>query len=237
MSREPKLSSLLRAAVVAAILPLAARAEGSLVRYDFSGRITEETATGPSVLGRDFTGTLIYDDAIALGPSHKNRWASDERSYASGAYRAAEPTPDGTSLQLWIDGKAVAPESTGLSGGLFAATGDDGVTRSELVFYSHARDESGYLDRGGIAIAFKVDPSLLATGRFPEGMTVADLPDVSVGINSVMDGKFWGDLPGGFNYGGPVDSFSVAPVPEPAWTVAALLAATAWAAGRRRPRR
>lgn len=236
MSRRPKLCAPVRLAL--AILPalLATAAEGSLVRYDFRGHIEEETATGPSVLGREFTGTLIYDDAIGLEASHRNAWGYDERPYVSGAYRPSDPTPDGTSLQLWIDGKAVAPESTGLSGGLFSITDGDGVRRSELVFYSHARDEQGYLTHGSLSITFKVDPSLLASGRFPDGLTVADLPDVRVGINSVMNGRFYSELAGGFGYSGPVDSFSIAPVPEPAWAVAALLGATAWAARRRATR-
>jgi hypothetical protein len=236
MLRDSKLSPLFLLVPAATILLLAARAEGSLVRYDFTGHINQLTATGRWPSTYDFRGTLIYDDSIALGAPHKNLGPYDERSYTSGAYRPTDPTPDGTSLQLWIDGKAVAPESTGLSGGLFSATGDDGVTRSDLVFYSHARDERGYLDRGGISISFKVDPSLMDSGRFPEGLTVADLPDAHVGINSVMDGRYWGEVASGFNYGGPVDSFAIAPVPEPAWTVAALLAATVWTARRRRAR-
>ena len=233
MSGRPKLSPLVRIALAALPALLATAAEGSLVRYDFRGHIEEMTTSGPGVSNHDFTGTLIYDDAVALGASHRNPWGYDERSYVSGAYRPSDPAPDGTSLQLWIDGKAVAPESTGLSGGLFSTTGGDGVTRSELVFYSHARDERGYLTYGSLSISFKVDPSLLASGRFPGGLTVADLPDVSVGINGVMNGRFYSELAGGFGYSGPVDSFAISPVPEPAWTVAALLGAAAWVARRR----
>jgi hypothetical protein len=230
------LSPLVRFALAALPALFATAAEGSLVRYDFRGHLEQMTASGPGVSNQEFTGTLIYDDAIALGASHRNLWGYDERSYVSGAYRASDPTPDGTSLQLWIDGKAVAPESTGLSGGLFSTTGDDGVTRSELVFSSHARDENGYLRNGGISITFKVDPSLLATGRLPDGLTVADLPQARISIEGVMDGQSYDPSRGSFGYSGPVDSFAVSPVPEPAWTVAALLGAAALAARRRSAR-
>ncbi|WP_337177285.1 hypothetical protein [Paludisphaera sp.] len=234
MQREPKLSPLFRPALVAAVVLLAARAEGSLVRYDFSGRITEGTASGPGWKEGEFTGTLIYDPSISLGESRATSWGLHERPYTSGVYRESDPIPDGTMLQLWLDGKAVAPVSTGLSGGLFTHTDGDGVTRSELVFQSHAREKDGAPQHGGISIRFKVDPALLASGRFPEGMTTADLPEARVSIENAMDGRFWDELTGGFYYGGVVESFRVTTAPEPAWTVAAMLAAAAWAARRRR---
>ena len=81
MRRESKQSILSRPALVAAVILLAAPAEGSLVRYDFSGHITEETTSGPSSGWREFTGTLIYDDAIVLGDSRVNRWGQNERPY------------------------------------------------------------------------------------------------------------------------------------------------------------
>lgn len=233
MQREPKLSPLLRPALVAAAVLLAAHAEGSLVRFEFSGRIVEETPSGPSALGREFTGTLIYDPSIPLGEPRETAWGSHERPYTSGVYRETDPTPDGTMLQLWFDGKAVAPVSTGLSGGLFTPRSGDDVTPSELIFRSHVRERDGHAHYGGIAISFKVDPALLASGRFPEGMTVADLPEVRVSVESALDGRFWDEL-SGFHYGGVVESFRVTTAPEPAWTVAAMLAAAAWAARRRR---
>ena len=233
MRHELKLS--LPLAVVVASALFAGRAEGSLVRYDFTGRIFQMTATGPGVPNDEFTGTLIYDDAIPLGESRVNQRREDVRSYTSGTFRPGDPTPDGTGLQLWFDGKAVAPESGGLFGALVSGTRGDGVKWSELVFRSNSPETGGRLN-GGLSIAFKVDPSMLASGRFPDGLTVADLPDVSVTIDSVMNGRVYDELSGGFGSSGPVDSFQITPVPEPSWTVAALLAAAAWTVRRRSTR-
>lgn len=229
--RHRKFSFSLPLSVVVASALLADRAEGSLFQYDFKGHVEMVTTSGPGVPGYDFNGRLIYDDAIPLGETHKDFWGHDERSYASGTYRPGDSTPDGTMLQLWFDGKAVAPESTGLFGGLVTITGGDGVTRSELVFRNSPRTEEGQVDDRGLALTFKVDPSVLASGRFPDGLTVADLPDVRISISGVMNGKFYER--NDFNYVGKVDSFEIKPVPEPSWTVAALLAASAWTLRRR----
>lgn len=234
MTRSSKTSPPVRLALAALAAFLAARAEGSLVRYDFRGHIDMETTSGPGSPASDFRGTLIYDDAVTFGPSHRNASGAEERTYASGSHRGDDASPDGTMLQIWFNDKAVAPASSGLSGVLFSLKDYDGRPRSELTFYSHPREDDGYLrDGGALSVTFNVDPSLLASGRFPEGLTVGDLPQARIGITGVMNGQFY--YPD-FGYFGPIDSFAITPVPEPAWSVAVLLGAAAWMV-RRRPSR
>ncbi|MDG3005172.1 hypothetical protein [Paludisphaera mucosa] len=223
MTCSRKNSLLVRLAPTFLILLLlaAASARGALIRYDFGGSFTEMTASGPWPADPRFTGTLIYDDAVPLGPATRDVFGATVRRYESGTHRTSAPVADGTRLEIRIAGRSVAPISTGLTGGLTTRI-IDGQPAAVMSFNSHPFEASG--GYRGLSIDFQAtNPSLFADGKLPAGLKLPDLASAGISLSGVMYGDF--DYGSSFMYMGTIDTLTATPVPEPTWTIAALLGA------------
>jgi hypothetical protein len=85
----------------------------------------------------------------------------------------------------------------------------------------------------GVSILFEPnDPALLLDGKIPVGLKLSDLSTAVISVNSIMYGEVYEGM-SSFVYTGNIESLSVTPVPEPAWTVAALMGAAVWTVRRR----
>ena len=220
------------AAALLSSMLAAAPAEGSLYRIDFSGYFDAMTTTGPGIADPRFTGSLIYDDSIPLGAPTPSVWTPGQtvQSYASGVFRTSNPTPDGTGLDIKIAGVSIAPVSNGLQGGWYQGTYGDGQPYSGIDFGTSTTPAPHAV---GVGISFEPnDPALFSGGKIPEGLKLSDLSKAVVSVNNVMYGVVY-EGTSSFVYAGVIDSLTVTPVPEPAWTVAALMGAALWTIRRR----
>jgi hypothetical protein len=231
MSRPGKTASIVRLSLL--LLPLFAPnpAGAALMRIDFSGTIGIMTASGPGVADQKFTGTLFYDDAAPLTsviPTPANNWTTTR--YESGTQRSTNPVADGTGLDIRIAGQSVAPPSTGLQGGISILWNGSVPRGLTFGFSSHPNNPAGYSQ--GVGVTFETtNLDLFRDGKLPADLKLSDLSGAHIGISNAMNGKF---LDGSFNYSGTIESLTITPVPEPAWTVAALMGAVCWTVRRRR---
>jgi hypothetical protein len=229
VARPGKNSLLARLAPALMLLLVAAPARGALLRYDFGGVIPGLTEQDGSAVR--FAGSFVYDDAIPFEPSPTPGTSSPFiGSYRSGVYREDDPTPDGTGFEFRIDALGLHASSAGLTGEYWAWSRPDGASRDYMVFA--ASDPSGsHPLRADVYVAFDAsDAPAFTGGTIPDGLKLSDLSQAIAGISVPVDG----DPNHRISHSGYLDTLTVAPVPEPAWTVAAMMGLALAAARARR---
>jgi len=200
-----------------------ALAAAAPIRYDFGGFATYVDPTSAIPAGSRFEGSLVYDDAIPLQDVLKDAAGRlSSGAYRSGTFRDGDPTADGTGLEIRVGGTTVVGPTAGLSGTFGAGQTASGDRLETLSFGGPSA--SGVAGQVSFALAGSTG---FAGGSLPSGLKLADLTYATVSVQAAGEG-------GSQLYTGVIDSLTATPVPEPAWTVAALLGAAAYFARRRR---
>ncbi len=220
---------LVRLAPALLLLLVAAPARGALLRYDFGGVIPGLVAKDGSGDPVRFSGSLIYDDAISFEPGGMPSPGTASGLYYSGTYRPGNSRPDGTGLEVRIDGLGLAMTSPGVIGQYQSWTRPNGEVYDQMFFSAYDASKS-WAQRREISLFFQAHATPAFTdGSLPAGLKLSDLSRAVAAIEIPHDG----DPNRRDSYSGELDTLTVTPVPEPAWTVAAFLGAAFWAARRR----
>ncbi|WP_165248536.1 hypothetical protein [Paludisphaera soli] len=227
MARLRKRSLLVRLAPALFALLVAAPARGALLRYDFGGVIPGLTAQDGSAVR--FAGSFVYDDAIAFESRQWDSTAATSAVYRSGTSAPINPKPDGTGFEFHIDALGLHASSAGLIGEYRAWTRPDGTSHDHMVV-SAAEPSASHPLRTDVHVSFNAwDAPAFSGATIPAGLKLSDLTEAIAGISVPVDGNPDQRI----SHSGYLDTLTVTPVPEPTWTVAALLGAAFWAARRR----
>ena len=226
----------------ASLLPLAP-ASAARIRYDFSGTVTD-AAFSPGLLGTRFYGSFTYDDDKPPTSSGTNDPIGYDASYFDyGTLDRTSPRADGTGLEVrFADGTTV--QSDGLS--LFTNTIMRPANSDQPQAWFQARGvDSGRADGTGpdysVALGFHALKRVIEPGGpIPLDLAVGDFSEAKLYLMGryIQHPPEWYQEPINVDTPpqvaeGTIDTLSATPVPEPAWSVAALLGAAAWAVRRR----
>ncbi|WP_165248538.1 hypothetical protein [Paludisphaera soli] len=216
--------------VPALLILIGTPAQGALIRYDFGGVVTGSPA-GAYAIGDRFTGSLIYDDALPILDDGSDAEGMDHGYYYSGTHRSGGHGADGTGLDIRVGGISIIAPSTGLTGEVSIAKPADAPSTALLTFSSYPR--SGSDGQPGAFVGFKgLANSVFHEGDYPtSSLDLSDLTFASVEVESVAGSGY---LPYLALLHGNIDTLTVTPVPEPAWTVAAMMGLALAAARLRR---
>lgn len=221
MSRSGK-NALVARLAPALLFVLAAPADAAPIRYDFGGVVTH--SYGPEEAGSRFSGSFVYDPEAQAIKTVPEEGGGAYKEYAYGTHHPDDPTPDGSGIEvrigdepapLRIDGLTVESNSKPSPSG-------EGINLN-LVFRGGPRND----DRGEFYLVFR-GQNMQGVGSLPpqlllEQFSTSDLV-VLPPLQSAPD----------LVYLGKIDTLSATPVPEPAWTVAALMVVSLIAAKARR---
>ncbi|WP_337177286.1 hypothetical protein [Paludisphaera sp.] len=245
MFAKPSASPAIRALLALTAIPmLAVAASGAPIRYDFSGTITEaEPSTG--LLGTRFHGSFTVDDAKL--PTTVYNFPSGPRDgsshYYFGTLDRSRPEPNGTGLEVrFADGTVVRSDGlwASLSTMMKPANGDLPIASLLVGSVDSWVDDEAAPDHSVGLLLVGHDPLAGLNDPIPRDITIEDFSEADFQLLGRYV-KQAPTVPGGMPVEGPpqiaagtIDTLSATPVPEPGWTVAALLGAAACAARRRR---
>ena len=206
------------------LLIAAAPATAAPIRYDFGG-VVKHANSGPEV-GSRFSGSFVYDPDASPIKTTPQDGGGVYNEFAFGTHRPDDPAADGSGLEVRFGDGSVPMRVDGLTVESYSTPGSN--DNPSLVFrggpQAPGRGEAYLVLRGGEGLGGDDPlPPQLLLDRFTTHDLVVLGPLGPDGEYPVPDLVFVG----------AIDTLTATPVPEPAWTVAALLGAAAYFARRR----
>ncbi|OJW15644.1 MAG: hypothetical protein BGO49_15470 [Planctomycetales bacterium 71-10] len=233
--------TLIRLAFASLLLP-AAPASAAPMKYEFSGTITKADAS-TGLLGTRFHGSFTFDDAKLPSETHVYD-RGDNLFYRFGTLDAPVARVDGTGLEVhFADGTSVQTDGLALSSqSIMRPANQDAPAVWTRIWGGDVGAADGTGPDHAAGLYFYGQDRIVSPGQpIPLDITIDDFSDAKLELlgRYIKHPPEWYEIP--INMDSPpqlalgtIDSFSIAPVPEPAWTVAALLGAAAWAVRLRR---
>ncbi|AMV37618.1 hypothetical protein [Planctomyces sp. SH-PL62] len=244
MARTNRRTLILRFAPV--LLLIAVPAAAAPIRYDFGGVLTQAEASTGVAPGTRFTGSFTYDDAALPVQSFEYpNSRGDFAQYVFGAHRLPDGSTDGSGIELRIDGGPTVRSEGDLTIDSWSTMRPE--YRPSPAIELHIRSDLPDYSKGpdyGVSIFLEGQQRVVWPGDpVPADLALSDFPKAKVYLLGRLPERpdgWLGEPPSPDSNVqlavGEIDFLTATPVPEPAWTVAALLGAAAWAARRRASR-